>query len=144
MYKVIDGEQFIRSKRYWQMVDGREFFMKMLNADCERIAVENPTPLKIAQLPEPTQVIQPYEYGHPYSKRTLLWLKGLPPLKPTQIIAEHKPWLPSNTSMYAKGKGGWKGSVRGSKNYAKTFHGIAEAMAEQWTQQYDIQMSLDI
>lgn len=132
MYKVIDGEQYIRSKRYWQMIEGRAFFQKMLEADCEHIAVENPLPLKIAQLPQPTQTIQPFEYGHPYSKRTLLWLKGLPPLFSTLLVADHKPWLPSNTSAYAKGSGGWKGSIRGSKNYAKTFEGIAEAMAEQW------------
>lgn len=132
MYRVIDGKRYINEERYKRMLNGKKFFESMLNADCKRIAVENPTPLKICELPKASQVIQPYEYGHPYSKRTLLWLKGLPPLFPTEIVQEHIPYLPSNTSAYAKGKGGARGAVRGSKNYAKTFPGIARAMAEQW------------
>lgn len=119
-------------KVYEQMKNGRAFFMKMMNADCDRIAVENPLPMKICELPQPTQIIQPYEYGHPYSKRTLLWLKGLPPLIPTNILTDHTPWLPSNTSAFAKGRGGSKGAIMGTKNYSKTFPGIARAMAEQW------------
>lgn len=105
---------------------------QMLDADCPHIAVENPVPLKICDLPPATQQIQPYQFGHPYSKRTLLWLKGLSPLRPTQILSEFTPYLPSNTGGYARGKGGGKGAIRGSKNYAKTFPGIARAMAEQW------------
>ncbi len=132
MFKIIDGERYINARRYELMQNGRAFFFQMLNADCEKICVENPTPMKICKLPKETQVIQPYQFGHPYSKRTLLWLKGLNCLEPTEIVENHKPWLPSNTSMYAKGKGGSKGSIRGSKNYAKTFLGVAEAMAEQW------------
>lgn len=132
MYRLIDGKRYINEERFKKMLKGKEFFENMLNAKCDRIAVENPTPLKICELPLASQVIQPYEYGHPYSKRTLLWLKGLPPLSPTEIVQEHIPYLPSNTSAYAKGKGGARGAVRGSKNYAKTFPGIAKAMAEQW------------
>ncbi|MBR5285918.1 MAG: hypothetical protein IKU30_03385 [Clostridia bacterium] len=132
MYKLIDGERWINERRLYQMRDGKEFFCKMLHAKCGKIAVENPTPLKICELPKPTQAIQPYEFGHPYSKRTLLWLKGLPPLVPTEILTEHQPFLPSNTSAYSRGCGGSRGAIRGSKNYAKTFPGIAKAMAEQW------------
>jgi len=132
MYRIIDGKRYIDADRYKKMKDGKRFFLAMLNADCDRIAVENPTPLRLCELPKPTQVIQPYEYGHPYSKRTLLWLKGLPKLKPTNILTEYKPYLPSNTSAFAKGEGGSKGSIRGTKNYSKTFEGIAKAMAEQW------------
>ena len=132
MYRVIDGKRYINEERYKKMLNGKKFFESMLNADCERIAVENPTPLKICELPKASQVIQPYEYGHPYSKRTLLWLKGLPPLFPTEIVQEYIPYLPSNTSAYANGKGGARGAICGSKNYAKTFSGIAKAMAEQW------------
>ena len=64
------------------------FFMRFLTADCEKIAVENPTPLKIVDLPPCTQVIQPWQFNHPYTKRTCLWLKGLPSLVPTGIITE--------------------------------------------------------
>ena len=132
MYRYINGERWINSDRYDKMLDGREFFFKMLNADCDKIAVENPLPLKIAKLPKESQVIQPYEFGHPYSKRTHLWLKGLEPLKPTKILEEHVPYLPSNTSLFAKGHGGARGAIRGSKNYSKTFQGVADAMAAQW------------
>ena len=144
MYKVVDGVHHINKDRYAKMLNGRQFFLSMLNADCDRIAVENPTPLRICKLPEPTQAIQPYEYGHPYSKRTLLWLKGLPPLKPTNILKEHKPWLPSNTSAFAKGSGGSRGSIRGTKNYSKTFPGIASAMADQWGDPDNCEIQLEL
>lgn len=132
MYKRIDGKQFIYAERFEQMKKARKFFMAMFDANADKIAVENPTPMKICELPPASQCIQPYEYGHPYSKRTLLWLVNLPKLKPTNVLQEHTPFLPSNTSAYAKGCGGSRGAVRGSKNYAKTFPGIAKAMAEQW------------
>ena len=104
----------------------------MLNAPCDKICVENPTPLKVIGLPKPTQVIQPYEFGHPYSKRTLLWLKGLPILKPTNIIKKYEPFLPSNTGGFSRGQGGSRGVVHNAKDASKTFEGVAKAMAEQW------------
>lgn len=122
----------IDSERLKLAIDAKLFFMKFLNADCERVAVENPVPLKIVGLPVPTQKIQPYQYGHPYSKCTCLWLKGLPKLKPTNILSEYKPYLPSNTGGYARGKGGSRGVAHNAKEASKTFKGIAEAMAEQW------------
>lgn len=110
----------------------KEFFLKFLNADCDRICVENPRPLKIVGLPQPTQIVQPYQFGHPYSKTTLLWLKGLQPLTPTNILTEYTPFLPSNTSKFAKGYGGSRGVAHDAKTASKTFPGIAQAMAEQW------------
>ena len=68
-------------------MEAKAFFMQIMNADCEKIAIENPTPMKLIGLPPCTQAIQPYEFGHPYSKRTCLWLKGLPKLEPTEILA---------------------------------------------------------
>ncbi len=106
--------------------------MKFMNADCEKICIENPTPLKIVGLPKESQVVQPYQFGHAYSKRTLLWLKGLPKLIPTNILTEYTPYLPSNTSGFAKGKGGSRGFAHNAKDASKTFIGIARAMAEQW------------
>lgn len=120
-------------KRLKLALEAKDFFMKLYNADCPKIAVENPTPLKVVGLPKPTQIIQPYEFGHPYSKRTLLWLKGLPPLRPTNVLTEYKPFLPSNTSQFAKGKGGSRGVAHNAKDASKTFEGIANAMAEQWS-----------
>lgn len=122
----------IDPQRLQLALEAKEFFMQIFNAPCDRICVENPTPLKVVGLPEATQIIQPYEYGHPYSKRTLLWLKGLEPLKPTNIIKDYKPFLPSNTGGFARGKGGSRGVAHNAKDASKTFEGIAQAMAEQW------------
>lgn len=112
--------------RLSQAIRGRDFFMKMLNAPIRYIAVENPKPLKVVKLPMPSQVIQPYMFGEPYSKMTLLWLKGLPKLKPTQVLNEYKPFLQSGAKNAQISK------VRG-KSRSKTFDGIAKAMAEQWS-----------
>ena len=105
----------------------KEFFMKIYNADCEKIAIENPIPSKVYGLPKYTQTIQPYEFGHPYQKKTCLWLKGLKPLHPTDV-------LPKEKRQSTKIAGNWfnKGGKERQKNRAKTFPGIAKAMADQW------------
>ena len=120
------------SDRYEKLLKGRSFFMKLLNAPIPKKAVENPTPFKIAKLPEPTQVIQPFMFGEPYSKRTLLWLEGLEPLQSTDIIHNHSPWLPSNTSGFRKGQLSQRGKAKNASEYSLTFPGIAKAMANQW------------
>ena len=122
----------VNQERLEKALQAKEFFMQFVNADCDKICIENPTPLKIVGLPKESQVIQPYQFGHPYSKRTLLWLKGLPELKPTNILTEHTPYLPSNTGGFARGKGGSRGVAHNAKDASKTFGGIAQAMAEQW------------
>ena len=132
MFRVIDGKRYVDYDRYLKMKSGRQFFEMFLNCDCEKIAIENPLPMKICELPKPSQIIQPFDFGDPFSKKTLLWLKGLPPLFSTGLCKDYETFLPSCTSRYAKGFGGGPGVVRGSKNYAKTFPGIAAAMAEQW------------
>ena len=119
-------------KRLELAMEAKEFFMKCLNADIPFIAVENPLPLKVVGLPKETQVIQPYEYGHEYSKRTHLWLKGLPKLKPTDIKTEYKPYLPSNTGGAKRGQKATPKSIT-QKESSKTFTGVAKAMAEQWS-----------
>ena len=119
-------------ERLEKALEAKDFFMQFMNADCDKICIENPTPLKIVGLPKESQVIQPFQFGHPYSKRTLLWLKGLPELKPTNILTEYTPYLPSNTGGYARGKGGSRGVAHNAKAASKTFPGIAKAMAEQW------------
>jgi len=108
--------------------------MAFLNADCARIAIENPKPLRIIDLPRETQHIQPYQYGEPWSKLTYLWLKGLPPLVPTKIVADYKPFVSCGTSRN-KGNSDKAGASRvggAQKARSKTFEGIAEAMADQW------------
>lgn len=129
---MYETKGIINKERLQLALEAKDFFEKIYNAACDRIVIENPTPLKIINLPNPTQIIEPYEYGHPFSKRTCLWIKGLPKLKPTNIIKEHKPYCPSNTSNHSKGKGGSKGAAHTAKSRSRTFNGIARAMAEQW------------
>ena len=123
----------INQDRYNLGIKGKEFFMRMIDADINKIAVENPTPLKVFELPKPTQAVQPYEYGHKYSKRTLLWLKNLPKLHATKVISEYTPYLPSNTSGAKRGQRVNKGVVFTAHEASKTFLGIAQAMADQWS-----------
>lgn len=126
--------------RYAKGLEAKQFFMKFLNADCPRIAVENPLPSKVFQLPNPTQWIQPYQFQdeengivHPYTKKTGLWLIGLDPLAPTSPDAKPiGPYVPSNTSKKDRSKYGASKRGEDAKNRAKTFSGIAKAIAEQW------------
>lgn len=120
--------------RYIKAMEAKAFFMRFLTADCEKIAVENPTPLKIVDLPPCTQVIQPWQFNHPYTKRTCLWLKGLPSLVPTGIITEGvTPWV---NGGFKDARGNYRRfqgrRERDPINRAKTFPGIAAAMADQW------------
>jgi len=113
--------------RYAKGMKARELFMSLYNSNIPRICIENPTPSKVFELPEKTQVIQPWQFGHPFSKRTCLWLRGLPALTPTHIV-EHRQSTRVAGNWFNKG-----GKVR-QQNRARTFQGIAEAMAEQWGQ----------
>lgn len=71
----------IDMERYKKGLEAKEFFLKFLNANCDRIAVENPVSSKVFDMPKHTQEIQPYMFGHPFTKKTRLWLRGLPPCK---------------------------------------------------------------
>ena len=116
----------LNEDRYKKGLLAKELFMAIYNADCPKIAIENPTPSRIYELPEKTQVIQPWQFGHPYSKRTQLWLKGLPKLIPTNIV---------EVESSCRKAGNWfnKGGKDRQINRSKTFPGIAKAMADQWT-----------
>lgn len=126
----------LNEERYKLGLDAKEFFMKFLNADCERIAVENPIPSSVYGLPDYSQIVQPYEYGHPNTKKTCFWLKGLEPLKPTDIVE------PIRGRRFQQKNGNWRyscwemdqrgGKQSRAKERSKTFLGIAKAMAEQW------------
>lgn len=125
----------LNEERYAKGLAGKTFFMSILNADCARIAIENPIPSSIYDLPECSQIIQPYQFGEPWSKKTCLWLKGLDPLKPTEIIENYKPFCSSGS--YSKSHDPkYRGASRkggSAKSRSKTFEGIARAMAQQWT-----------
>lgn len=121
-------------ERYAKGVDAANFFRAILNADCEKIVVENPTPLKVFELPRYSQVIEPFMFGHPYKKRTCLWLKGVPELKPTELITEGIVSWVSGGSKDGNGNARKRETTnfRDAKTRSKTFEGIAQAMAEQW------------
>lgn len=118
----------LNEERYKKGLEAKELFMAIWNCDCKNVVIENPIPSKIYGLPPYTQTIQPYEYGHPFKKKTCLWIKeGLRPLVPTDIV-------PIEEVQSTKVAGNWfnKGGKNRQKNRSKTFPGIAKAMAEQW------------
>lgn len=115
---LFDKPNVVNPARWEKAMQAKDFFMTMITAPCNHVAVENPTPIKRIGLPPYTCVVNPYEFGHPWSKRTCLWLKNLPPLIPTMWCCEHRSFV--NTR-------------RGGKRRSKSFAGIAEAMAVQWS-----------
>lgn len=123
----------LNEERYQKGLEAKEFFLKFWNANCSKIVIENPTPSRIFELPEKSQVIQPYQFGHPFTKRTQLWIKGLPLLRPTEIVQPERTWCPSG-SYSGKHDEKHKGVFTKDRalNRSKTFPGIAKAMAEQW------------
>jgi hypothetical protein len=119
-------------ERYQKGLEAKEFFLKILNANCPRIAVENPVSSSVFEMPKHTQEIQPYMFGHPYTKKTRLWLRGLPNLIPTDVVEPIGPYVPAGTGRKDRSKYGSAKRGEDSKNRSKTFPGIAKAMAEQW------------
>ena len=123
----------LQADRVMLGIQARDFFMRFWLADVPRICVENPTPSRVFAMPPCTQAIQPYEFGHPYTKRTCLWLKNLPPLAATDVVKPERTWCPSGSysGAHDENKRGCFTTDR-ARQRAKTFPGIAEAMAEQW------------
>lgn len=133
LYKRFDGKSYCELERLNKGFDAKEFFLAFWNAPIEKIAVENPIPSGVYRLPAYSQIIQPYEYGHPYSKKTCLWLKGLPHLQATEIVKPICSWVSGGSKKADGTPRENKGTVyRDSKTRSKTFPGIAKAMAEQW------------
>ena len=127
---AVSGAAWFEEKRK----DGRqqraiEFFMKFANADCDRIAIENPVGIMSTYWRKPDQIVQPYMFGHPEQKKTCFWLKGLPPLKETKNVYDEmmkRPKKERERLHYLPP------SPERAKIRSKTFSGIAQAMAEQW------------
>lgn len=119
-------------ERYAKGLEAKAFFMCFYNADIPRIAVENPVSSKVFDMPPHAQEIQPWMFGHPYTKKTRLWLKGLPPLHPTDVVEAIGPYVPAGTGRKNREKYGAAKRGEDAKNRSKTFPGIAEAMAGQW------------
>lgn len=119
---AVSGARWFKEKR----ADGRQqksidFFLRFTRVDCPRVAIENPVCIMSSLYRKPDQIIQPWQYGHGETKATCLWLKGLPLLQPTEIVEgrEHRIWrMPPGPDR--------------ARERSRTYHGIAEAMAEQW------------
>ena len=128
----VKGE--IQPERFRKAMIAKAFFMRFLDADCEHIAIENPVPMKLIGLPPYTQIVQPWQFGHAYTKKTCLWLKNLPLLVPTNIIKEGiQPYVNGGCKDAHGNYRRFQGrKERDPKTRSKTFPGIAEAMAEQW------------
>ena len=152
-FKTMDGERHAISGR-WDMIiafppctdlavsgarhfakkraDGRQqasidFFMKFANAHCDRIAIENPVGIMSTHFRKPDQIINPWQFGHPETKKTCLWIKNLQPLEETENVYAYMMTLPEK----ARSRIHWMGSGH-AKERSKTYPGIASAMAEQW------------
>lgn len=116
--------------------EAAEFFLKILNADCDKIVVENPPPMKRFNLPKYNQLVRPYMFGESNNKPICLWLKGVEELKPTNIVEKDKDivrWVHKATGQ-KKSCSKWynTNTSQHSKHRSKTFEGVALAMAEQW------------
>lgn len=116
--------------------EAADFFLTILNADCEKIAVENPPPMKRFCLPIYTQLVRPWMFGDTNNKPICLWLKGLNELKPTNIVepdTDVVSWVHKATGKRKSCSRWYNTNTRQhNKHRSKTFPGIAAAMAQQW------------
>lgn len=114
VHMVKNGE--LQADRYQKLLEARAFFFECLSALADFVAVENPLPMARARLPRPSCYVQPWWYGHKYSKKTLYWLRNLPPLMPTIENPNFKEFVRASRGKYR----------------SRTFPGVATAMADQW------------
>jgi site-specific DNA-cytosine methylase len=117
---AVSGARWFKEKQSEQR-EALRFVQALLTAPVERIALENPISIISSRIRKPDQIIQPWQFGHGETKATCLWLKGLPPLKPTQIVSgrDGRVWkMPPSENRW--------------KERSRTLTGIAEAMADQW------------
>lgn len=138
-YLTVTGNRWFNYEKYGDKAiqrmldrnDAIKFFMAIANADCDKIAIENPVGIMSTKWRKPDQIIQPYQFGDPYEKRTCLWLKGLPTLTPTKIVD-----IPDRVKFKSgKTMAKWYANLPKEQRAlvrSKTFPGIAKAMATQW------------
>jgi hypothetical protein len=141
-YLTVTGNRWFNYEKYGNKAiqrmldrnDAIKFFMTIANADCDKIAIENPAGIMSTKWRKPDQIIQPFEYGDAFEKRTCLWLKGLKKLIPTKIVE-----IPDRMQFKSgKTKAKWyveAGNLSKEQRAlvrSKTFPGIAKAMANQW------------
>lgn len=141
-YLTVTGNRWFNVERYGEKAlqrqkdreDATRFFMAFANADCPRIAIENPVGIMSSTWRKPNQIINPFQFGDPFEKKTCLWLKGLPELKPTNVVeVPPRKQFDSGKSMPSWYAEAWHlPKEERAKMRSKTFPGIAKAMAEQW------------
>ena len=117
---AVSGARWFKDKQAEQL-EALEFVKVLLGADIPCIALENPVSIISSRIRKPDQVIQPWQFGHGETKATCLWLKGLPKLKPTNIVEGRE----QRVHKMPPGPNRWK-------ERSRTFEGIAAAMADQW------------
>lgn len=119
---AISGARWFKDKREEQ-IKAIEFFMLFAKLKGIKLCIENPVSIMSTHWKKPTQIIQPYQFGHPEEKKTCLWLKNLPKLKPTKIVP------PGISRIHYMPRYKFKSRA---KERSRTYTGIAEAMANQW------------
>jgi site-specific DNA-cytosine methylase len=117
---AVSGARWFREKAREQ-ADALEFVRLLLGAPIPRIALENPVSVISSKIRKPDQVIQPWQFGHGETKATCLWLKGLPKLRPTNIVEGRE----ARVHRMPPGPDRWR-------ERSRTFRGVADAMAKQW------------
>lgn len=126
------GQEAVKRKK--KREEAAKFFMAIASAKCDKICIENPVGVMSTLWRKPDQVIQPYMFGDPVEKKTCLWLKGLPPLVPTdEVNPPQRIFFKSGRSMGKFFVETWNlPKEERARTRSKTFPGIAAAMAEQW------------
>lgn len=124
------NRSFLNNPGRWKKrLDAMLFVYQLMNADIEKICIENPVGVISSHIRKPEQIIHPYEHGHPVSKRTCLWLKNLPAIKETNVVDPEWVYPKSGGKRMSRFHHDSQG---GSVKRLKTFQGIADAMADQW------------
>jgi site-specific DNA-cytosine methylase len=157
-YLSVSGARHLYNKdktpnieRYKNQAEALDFVKKLMEVNIEKIAIENPISVISSHIRKPDQIIQPYMFGDCASKSTCLWLKGLPKLKPTNIVdkGEFMEWVDKKTNKVKRQALWYYQALQQAKTpqerrtlRSKTFKGIAEAMANQWSNNYIMQNKL--
>ena len=141
-YLTVTGNRWFNIERYGEKAikrhedrkDAVNFFMAIANAKCEKIAIENPVGIMSSEWRKPNQIVNPFQFGDAFEKKTCLWLKGLPKLESTNVVEPPpRTKFDSGKSMPAWYADAWRlPKEERAKLRSKTFPGIAKAMALQW------------
>jgi site-specific DNA-cytosine methylase len=136
---AVSGARWFHEKRE-QQAEALDFVRLLLDAPIPRIALENPVSIISTRIRKPDQTIQPWQFGEPQFKATCLWLKGLPKLRPTNVLTppakgteEYKQW--SAVHRAPPGPDRWR-------ERSRTFQGVAEAMAQQFSKSMEAHLCL--